>query len=237
MKNMLKVEKFRLLHSYSLWIIIGVLFAFCCISIMTGVYRSAEDALLNISKDIVVPLLGCAVYCAIVLLDDFSSGLIQRYISSGYKRASIILAKYIHYVLGCSILLFIYPLLCITFTALVRSVETSFALVVQHFILIFVKSLPLYWGILSLFFLFCILFQKTAIAMAISVAASIFLAVFPNRLYSSNFDILKYSQMIQLNEVATTPISGEYLIAVAISILFLSVCLCGSVVKFEHDEY
>ena len=88
MKNMLKVEKFRLLHSYSLWIIIGVLFAFCCISIMTGVYRSAEDALLNISKDIVVPLLGCAVYCAIVLLDDFFSGLIQRYTSSGYKRAS-----------------------------------------------------------------------------------------------------------------------------------------------------
>lgn len=237
MKNMLKVEKFKLLHSYSLWMIIGVQFAFCCISVMTGVYRSAENALLNISKDIVVPLLGCAVYCAIMILDDFSNGLIQRYISSGYKRTSIILAKYIHYILGCSILIFIYPLLCTIFTALVRGIETSFALVAWDFILIFVKSLPLYWGIISLFFLFCILFQRAVIAMAISIAASIFLAIFPNRLYSSNFDVLKYSPMIQLNKIATAPISGEYLIAVVISILFLSVCLCGGIVKFEHDEY
>ena len=59
MRNMLKVEKYKFTHSRALWVIIGVLFAFCCISIMTDVYKSAEHALLNISKDIAVLLLGC----------------------------------------------------------------------------------------------------------------------------------------------------------------------------------
>ena len=237
MRNMLKVEKYKFAHSCALWVIIGVLFAFCCISIMTSVYSSAENALLNISKDTVVPLLGCSVYSAIILLDDFSNGMLQHYIASGYKRTSIICAKCIHYILGCSILLLLYPLLCIGFTAIVRRIETSFVFVLWQFILVFIKSLPLYLGIVGLFFLVSILLQNAAIAIAISVAVSLFLGVFPNRLYGSNVLILKYSPMIQLNQVATNPISGEYLIAVVISLLLLGVCFCGSIAKFKRDQY
>lgn len=237
MRNMLKAEKYKFSHSCTLWVIIGVLFAFCCISIMTGVYNSAENALLNISKDIAVPLLGCSVYSAIILLDDFSNGLLQHYIASGYKRTSIICAKFIHYIFGCSILLLVYPLLCISFTAIVRGIETSFSFVLWQFILIFLKSLPLYWGIVGLFFWVSILLQNAAIAIAISVAASLFLGVFPNRLYAENLYILKYSPMIQLNEVAANRISGEYLIAIVISLLLISLCLCGSIIKFGRDQY
>ncbi len=237
MRNLIKAERFKFLHSSTLWIVIAVLFAFCSISILTGVYDSAESALRSISKDIPIPLLGCSVYGAIILLDDFSNGMIKHYIASGYKRAFIILAKFIHYIFGCCVLLFVYPLLCVTFTAIVRGVETSFVLVMQQFILVFIKSLPLYLGIVGIFFLACILLQNAAIAMAVSVAVSISLVVFSNKLYANNFDILKYSPIIQLNEVAATPISCEYLIAVVISILFLNICLCGSIIKFEHDEY
>lgn len=238
MRNMLKAEKYKFIHSCALWVIIGVLFAFCCISIMTGVYKSAEHALLNISKDIVVPLLGCSVYSAIILLDDFSNGLLQHYIACGYERISIICAKFIHYIFGSSMLLFLYPLLCISFTAIVRGVETSFALVLWQFILIYLKSLPLYWGIVGLFYLVSILLQNAVTAIAISVAASLFLGIFPNRLYADDhLYILKYSPMIQLNGVATNLISGEYLIAVIIALLLLGVSLCGSIAKFKRDQY
>ena len=237
MRNMLKVERFKFIHSCALWVIIGVLFSFCDISIMTGVYNSAENALMNVSKDIVVPLLGCSVYSAIILLDDFSNGLLQHYIASGYKRTSIICAKFIHYILGCSILLFMYPVLCIIFTAVVRGVETSIALTLLQFVIIYIKSLPLYWGIVGLYFLISILLQNATIAIAISVAFSIFLGVFPNKLYDNNLNILKFSPMIQLNEIATNSISNEYFIAVAISLFLLGLCLYVSIVKFRRDQY
>lgn len=237
MRNMLKAEKYKFSHSCALWVIIGVLFAFCCISIMTGVYNSAEHALLNISKDIAVPLLGCSVYSAIIVLDDFSNGLLQHYIASGYERTSILCAKFIHYIFGCSILLLIYPLICISFTAIIRGIETSFALVLWQYILIYLKSLPLYWGILGFFFLVSILLQNAAIAIAVSVAASLFLGLFPNRLYANGLYILKYSPMIQLNEAATNLISGEYLIAAIIALLLLGACFSGSIVKFRRDQY
>ena len=237
MRNMLKAEKFKFFHSCVLWVIIGVLFAFCCISIMTGVYNSAESALLNISKDIVVPLLGCSVYGAIILLDDFSNGLLQHYIAGGYKRTSIICAKFIHYMLGCSMLLLVYPFLCIGFTAIVRGIETSFALVIWKYIFIYLKSLPLYWGIVGLFFFISILLQNAAVAIGVSVATTIFLGVFTNRLYTGNGNILKYSTVIQLNGVAVNPVSGEYFIAVAISFFVLGSCLCGSIIKFRRTQY
>lgn len=237
MKNMLKAEIFKFLHSSSLWVIIGVLFAFCFISIMTGVYKSAENALVNISKDIVVTFLGCSVYSAIILLDDFTNGLLQHYIATGYKKSSILCAKFIHYALGCCILLLVYPLLCITFTAIICGVETSFTALLWQFVLISIKSIPLYLGIVSIFFLVAILLQNAAVAVAISVAMSLFLGIFPNRLYANGVYILKYSPIIQLNEVAGNSISAEYLIAIAISLFLLAICFCGSVAKFERDQY
>lgn len=237
MKNMLKAERFKFLHSGVVWVVIVVLFAFCSISIMTGVYGSAESALLNISKDIAVPLLGCSIYSAIILLEDFSNGLIQHYIASGYKRASIILAKFVHYILGCCVILFVYPLLCITFTAVVHGVETSLLSVMQQFTLVFVKALPLNLGIVSIFFLVCIILQNAVIAMAVSVALSLFLVFFSNRLYTSDFDILKYSPVIQLNAIATEPLSGEYYVAVVIALFLLGFCLCAGIEKFKNDEF
>ena len=62
MKGMLKAELFKFTHSYSLWIIIGVLVIFCGISTITGTYSSAENALINISKDSMVLILASAVF-------------------------------------------------------------------------------------------------------------------------------------------------------------------------------
>lgn len=235
MKGMLKAELFKFFHSYSLWVIIAVLVASCGISIMTGAYSSAEVALASLSKDSMVPILACAIYSAIILTDDFSNGLLRHYISTGYKRALIICAKFIHYILGCSALLLIYPFVCISLTAMTQGIETSFAAVLEAMFCTFAKSLPLYWGIFGVFFLFSILIQKGVVAMGVSIATSILLVVLTNKLYESTTNIVRYSPIIQINKLTQSG-TEEYLVSVAISLIILTFCLWSSIMKFNHDE-
>lgn len=235
MKGMLKAELFKFTHSYSLWSIIGVIVGACSISIFTGIFINAEMTLANINQDCMIQLIACSVYGAIILTDDFSSGLLRHYISNGYNRTTIICAKFIHFIIGCSILLFVYPAICVTLTAVVQGTESSFAFVFKTTFLSFAKSLPLYLGILSIFFLISILIKKGIIAMGVSIASSILLVVFTNNLYGNLSNILQYSPIIQLNKISQN-LTEEYFIAVTISLFILGLCLCGSIVKFRHDE-
>lgn len=237
MKNMLKAERYRFLHSGVLWTVILVLLLGSFIAVLTGSYGGAGIALLNVFKDIAVLLLGSSVYGTIILSEDFSNGLLQHYIAGGYKRAFIIYAKFVYYILGCCILLFVYPLLSIALTVAVRGGVISYMSLLFDFIVLFGKSLPLYLGIMSLFFLVAILFQNAPIAMAISVALSVFLTVFPNMSYGNNVSFLKFTPMIQLSSIHTGPISGEYLITAFISLCLLGFCLGGSVLKFNRDQF
>ncbi len=236
MSGMLKAELFKFRNFYMLWVIIGVITASCGISIVTGTFGSAEQTLVNIAKDSMVPILACAVYGAIILTDDFSNGMLRHYIANGYKRESIIFAKLIHYILGCSILLLVYPCVSVLLASVLQGTQTAFVLVFQKMILLFVKTLPLYWGVFGLFFLVSILIQKGVIAAGVSVAVSILLVVFTNRLYAGEISVLRYSPIIQIGEVADGGAAGAYLIAVLVSLAVLAVCILGSMVKFKHDE-
>ena len=235
MKNIIKAERYRFTHSGVLWTIIAALFFFALIAILTGSYNSAEAALRSVFRDIAVILLGSSVYGTIILSEDYSNGLLYHYIAAGYKRASVICAKFVYYVLGCCILLFIYPLLSVTFTAVIRGIETSYLSLSLDFIVLFVKSLPLYLGIMGLFFLTTILFQKAAIAMAISVALSLFFTGFPS--IFRNVSFLKFTPMIQLSSITASSISVEYLITAILSLCFLGLCLGGSVLKINRDQF
>lgn len=97
-----------------------------------------------------------------------------------------------------------------------QGVETSFIAVLEAMLCTFAKSLPLYWGIFGVFFLISILIQKGVVAMGVSVATSILLVVFSNKLYESD--------------------TGEYLVSVTISLVILAFCLGSSIIKFNHDE-
>lgn len=236
MKGMLKAEQFKFRNSCALWIIIGVIFASCFISVIMGTYNSAEQTLLNITKDSMVLILACAIYGAIILTDDFSNGLLLHYIASGYRRTSILFAKLIHYILGCSILLLVYPCLCVSLAAILHGTETTFLLVFQEMILAFFKTLPLYLGIWGLFFFFAILIKKGVAVMGISVAVSILLVVFTNRLYGNGISTLKYSPIIQISEAVTGKVTVIYFMSVLLSLVVLVVCILGSIVKFNKDE-
>lgn len=233
---MLKAELFKFSHSCSLWSIIGILVASCGISIMTGTYNKAEITLASLSKDSMVPILACAVYGAMILTEDFSNGLLQHYISCGYTRTSVICAKFLHYILGCTLLLLIYPVVSVSLTAVVQGVETSFIAVLKTLFFIFITSLPLYWEIFGLFFLFSVLIQKGVVVMGVSLAFSIFIVVFTNKLYDSAAGILKYSPVIQINDIANGTITSAYFVSILLAFVVLTVCVWISIVKFNRDE-
>lgn len=236
MKGMLKAEQFKFRNSYALWIIIGVITASCFISIVMDTYGSAEQTLLNITKDSMVPILACAIYGAIVLTDDFSNGLLRHYIAGGYGRISVLFAKLVHYIFGCSVLLLVYPCLCVSLAAALHGTETTFLTVFREMFLAFFRTLPLYLGIFGLFFLFAVLVRRGVVVAGISVAASILLVVFTNKLYGSAFPILKFSPLIQLGEVAAGKVTGTYFASVLLSFTVLAVCVLGSILKFNRDE-
>ena len=236
MKGMLKAEFFKFRHSYVLWIILAVISSACMISIATGTYYSAEQTLSAVSKDSMVPILACALYGAILLTEDFSSGILRHYIASGYKRREIVFAKFIHYLTGSSLLLFLYPVICVCAAAAIQGVDTSFVSVMENMLLLFICTLPLYWGIFALFFLISMVMQKGVFAMGVSLAVSILGVVFTNKFYGSGSAVLKYSPVIQISEIASGTITGAYGITVFLSLAMLVVCAGISTVRFCRTE-
>lgn len=235
MRNLLKSEYLKFKSSYALWIIIAVITASCGISVITGTYQSADQALINIEKDCMVPILASAIYGAIILCEDFSNGIVRCYISAGYKRAAIVRAKIIHYILGCIIILFLYPFFSILLALAVLGTETSVAVLLFNFISDFFKTLPLYLGILGLFFLLAFIIKKGVLDAGTSFAVAILSVVFSNKFYPS-LPILKYSPIIQINSVLTMGASTAYYVAVVVSLIMLLISLLISLEKFKRDE-
>lgn len=236
MKGMLTAEFFKFKHSCTLWIILGVISTSCMVSVLTGTYSSAEQTLIAISKDSMVPILACVIYSAIILTEDFSSGILRHYIANGYKRSEIVFAKLIHYIAGSSILLFLYPVLCVLVAAAVQGIETSFVSIMEQMLLLFIQSLPLYWGIFGLFFLIAVVIQKGVFAMSVSFALAVMMVVFTNKFYGNLMGILKYSPVIQISMLASGTITGAYFVSAFFSIAILSVSVLISVLRFNHTE-
>lgn len=165
-------------------------------------------------------------------LEDFSSGILKYYIANGYKRSSIVFAKFIHYIAGSSILLFLYPAICVLLTATIQEIETSFMAVIEK-----MQSLPLYWGIFGLFFLIAMVVQKGVFALSVSLALSIIVVVFTNKFYGNLAGILKYSPVIQISEIASGTITSAYFISVLFSLAILTVCVLISAIKFNIKFY
>lgn len=101
MKRLMKAELYKFGHEKSVWIISAVLIACACISIFTQVYASAENAFTNLGKDVMVLYLACAIYAGVSFADEFNNRTIIHIIAHGYSRMQFLMAKLIHYLLGC----------------------------------------------------------------------------------------------------------------------------------------
>ncbi len=236
MRNILKADCYKSKSSHALWIILGAMTAFCWISVLIGTYENADTARISIGKDIMVPFFACAAYGAILLSEDFSNGAIRFYIAAGYKKSSILIAKLIHYLAGCSVLLFLYPCLSVLFIAVVKGTETSIAHIALQLFFDFLKVLPLYFGLLGIFFLFAFVMKKGSIVAGVSIASAIILVVFTNKFYDFGVSALKYSPITQMGLVYDGKLSFAYCIAVIISLAVMTLCILGSMERFKRDE-
>lgn len=237
MKGMIKTELFKFFHTGSLWMILGVLLLSCGISIVSGTYDSAEIALLSIGKDSMVLILSCGIYGAIMLTEDFSNGLLRYYVSNGYQRAAILLCKCLHYLCGCCILIILYQTISVSLAFLVLKADTNFGSLFARTLRLSIAVLPLYLGICGFFFLLAIVIKSGVAVMGVSVAASILLVVFTNKLYySGRASVLQFSPIIQICEVATGNIQRSYFLSLLFSAVFFSACILGSIFKLNQDE-
>ena len=108
MKRLMKAELYKFGHEKSVWIISAVLIACACISIFTQVYASAENAFTNLGKDVMVLYLACAIYAGVSFADEFNNRTIIHIIAHGYSRMQFLMAKLIHYLLGCLLIILAY---------------------------------------------------------------------------------------------------------------------------------
>lgn len=199
MVKLVKAEIYKFSNSISLWLILFVLTAFASISIFTGVYNSAENVLFNMSKDIMVPILACAVYGGLTLCNDFSDGTIMHYIVSGFKRSQVILIKYVCYLLSCIILITIYFWIVNGLGFVMLGTEFGLAKFVDDLCKYLRSSLIFYLCISSTFFLISVILRRGSLAVSLSVAYAIMDVVITNKAYYD--DSLNKSRLLNLSPV------------------------------------
>lgn len=240
MLNLLKAEFFKLKKEKSTWIILLVITASNAISILTGVYSSAEKAFFSMAKDIMVMLLSIAVYSGVSLFSDFQNRTIIHYVVGGIKRSYIITALFVRYFIGCVILIFTYPIICTFMTGVIKGYETSFLCLLCQMMKVIIMGVPLYLSFISFFYVIMIVVRQGVFAMGISIACSILIVVLTNRLYygdpSFEESIFRFAPSIQLQIITNGMVTADYFVSIAFS-FFIS-CIffwCGSY-SFEKAE-
>lgn len=236
MKTTLKVELEKFLNTYSLWVILAVLLISSCISIFTEVYKDNGTLIRSLCADSMIFLIAGGIYAGLSISSDFTNGFIRHYLVSGNKRIHILLAKYIHYICGCAIILMIYPLLSLGISILYYGSSEPSALFYEMTKTILL-TLPFYYSLFTLFFMIAILSKKDGITMGIAIPFSILIVVFTQR-FLPNFTFLQYTPIIQIQEVVLHMIHmHDYMITLLVSIAIIVISLFISMRKFKADQF
>ena len=224
MKRLMKAELYKFGHEKSVWIISTVLIACACISIFTQVYASAENAFTNLGKDVMVLYLACAIYAGVSFADEFTNRTIIHIIAHGYSRMQFLMAKLIHYLLGCLLIILAYLPISTGIAAAVLGTSTPASVFIGHILCNILRGLPFYFVMTMVFFFFVIVTRKGALAIAGSVSSAILFVVFTNKAYSAQAfpeqSWLRLLPNIQLSMLYDgSLIFTDYLIAVALSVI------------------
>ena len=226
MKKLMKAELYKFQHEKSLWIISAILITCACISIFTQVYINAEDTFANLGKDAMVLYLACAIYAGVSFTDEFSNRTIIHTITHGYSRTQFLLAKVIHYLLGCILIIVAYLAISTGIAVVALGMSTPASVFIAHIVYAIFTGLPFYFIMAMVFFLFVIATRKGTLSIAGSVSSAILLVVFTNKAYS----VQQFPEQSPLRLLPTIQLSmlydgslifGDYLISTILSIIFI----------------
>lgn len=226
MKKLMKAELYKFQHEKSLWIISAILITCACISIFTQVYINAEDTFANLGKDAMVLYLACAIYAGVSFTDEFSNRTIIHTIAHGYSRTQFLLAKVIHYLLGCILIIAVYLAISTGIAIVTLGMSTPASVFIAHIVYAIFTGLPFYFIMAMVFFLFVIATRKGTLSIAGSVSSAILLVVFTNKVYSAQQfpeqSPLRLLPTIQLSMLYDgSLIFGDYLISAILSVIFI----------------
>lgn len=236
MKTTLKVEFEKFINMHALWVIFAVLLSSSCISIFTNVYKDNPTLIHSLCADCMIFLIAGGIYAGLSISCDFTNGFIRHYLVSGNKRIHILLAKYIHYICGCAILLILYPLLSLGISILYHGSSDAGALFYEMAKTILL-TLPFYYSLFTIFFMIAILTKKDGITMGIAIPFSILIVVFTQR-FLPNVTFLQYTPIIQIQEVVSHMTHmQDYLIALLCSLAMIIISLFISMRKFKMDQF
>ncbi|MGL4335269.1 MAG: ABC transporter permease [Turicibacter sp.] len=102
MFNLLKSDLYKLKHSKELKICLLLLLILGIITIYFGGSNSARESLLNESTDMFA-LMACTLFSGMSLAAEFTKKTIYHPITSGSQRLSVLMSKYITYLITCLI--------------------------------------------------------------------------------------------------------------------------------------
>lgn len=236
---MIRAFKIELQTQMNTWIlpaIILVLVLFSSISIFTGVYPNQEIFIASICGDTMVLLMAGAIYVGISTISDYSNGFIKHYLVSGVKRVDIIIGKYLSFILGCILILFLYPILSYLLSYFSFGGDQFFSYLLQLLSNIFMIA-PFYIMMYTLFFALAILIRKESIVIGVNIALSVVLTVVPQR-FLADLEMLKYTPTIQIQMLCqNSAFDKTYLISLLLGTLFCILILYLVTQLFKRIEF
>lgn len=231
MGNLIKAELCRFRKEKSMWLILLVLLCCSGMAVFLGNYKSAEMAFRNITRDYMPLVIAWAVYAGLAAAGEFSGGGFAYKISAGYSRTEILAALFVHYLLGCLALLFLYPALTTLLCAAVQGVEGSFAYLLYRMAVAFVRSILPTVGIAACLFFLCVLIRKKAAAMGVCIGVTLFTGMLNNSLELSG------TPYVILAEAWAEIPATELLPGILISLLLGAAALAVSLWRATLTEF
>lgn len=236
MRNLMKVELYKLKKDMAVWVISLVLVCCAGISIFTGIYDSVENMVLNLGKESMILILACAIYAGFSCTDDFTDRTIIYAVTYGNRRFHILLVKGCRYILGCTAIIISYMALSMIVSLPVLETGISLPDLIVYAAKGIILSLPLYWAAAMIFFAIAMVSRKASVTIGISVAGSILGVVFTNKAYSSapipDKSLLRLFPTIQIPMIYGKTLSScDYRMALVFSICIIMIMvLAGSVI-------
>ena len=189
-------------------------------------------------SDFTTFLCACAVLSGLQVCYSFQIGITRYIVSTGVKRSTWIIAEFLSWLIFSFALIFLDLILSTGIAILVFGNEQSLIALFSHVVVVCLRSVPLYFGLLSLFFAIGSILQNGGITIAVNVVLS--LAVYASTRVMRGGDsfvaaINPAYQLGQISEFAYT-LSAQYYLSAAFSVLVGLCFMWLGIRRFSNQE-
>lgn len=235
MRQSLRLNLYAMCQSPAFVVILVVLtgcnILFVQVPATAATLNGAKDAFDFLHGDISTLFCACGIYAGFAVCNDLQNGLTRYFSAAGMNRRIWLTGRYVCWLLGALCLLLADFVLAIAFAIPLQGCEVPLPSLIGHLLQTFLFSIPLYCGVLSLFFLVGVLVQNGGVTIAVNVILSLLAYA------STRGTLVKINPMEHLTTLAQQGISDpdSYVVACAISVCICAVSLAGGLIRLEHQ--